>query len=98
MKDVIDVAKALAVAHRADDPATSTIKFFPNGNEIHLLEVSDSAPTTGEVIPFPFAADPSVGVDYASVVILLSKEEWQDVKLGSLALPDGWDLDSAADL
>ena len=98
MREVIDVAKALALAHRANDPGTSTIKFFPNGNEIHLLEVSDAAPTTGEVIPFPFAADPTSGVDYASVVILLSKDEWQDVKLGALSLPQGWDLDSAADL
>jgi len=98
MRQLIDVAKDLALAHRATDPATTTIKFFPNGNEIHLLEVSDAAPTTGEVIPFPFASDPATGVDYASVIILLSRAEWQDVKHGALSLPQGWDLDTAADL
>jgi hypothetical protein len=98
MRPLIDVAKDLALAHRATDPATTTIKLFPNGNEIHLLEVSGSAPTTGEVIAFPFGPDPTSGVDYPSVVILLSQNEWRDVNIGTLSLPQGWDLDTAADL
>lgn len=98
MRPLIDVAKDLALAHRAVDPATTTIKLFPNGKEIHLLEVSASAPTTGEVIPFPFDSDPTTGVDYPSVVILLSQAEWLDVTRGTLSLPHGWDINTAADL
>ena len=98
MRSLTDVAKDLARAHRAGDPATTTIKLFPNGDEIHLLEVSTAAPTTGEVIPFRFAPYPATGVDYPSVVILLSQSEWKDVDQGTLPLPDGWNLEAARDL
>jgi hypothetical protein len=100
MKSVTDVAKELAQSHRESDPATTVIKFFPSGQNgsIRLVEVSASAPTTDEVLPFGFASDPDNGVDYPSVVILLSPEEWQHVQEGSLPLPTGWNLAEAEDL
>ena len=94
------VARELAEAHREADKKTTTIKLFPSSQqeEIHLLEVSAAAPTTGEVLPFGFAADPAHGVDYPSVVILLSPEEWQQVEHGDLSLPSGWNLADAENL
>ena len=94
------VAQELAVAHREADTNTTTIMLFPSSqnDEIHLLEVSTTAPTTGEVLPFGFAADPAHGVEYPSVVILLSPEEWQQVEHGALSLPTGWNLADAENL
>ena len=94
------VARELAIAHRAADNKTSLVKLFPSAqaDEIHLLEVSAGAPTTGEVLPFRFAADVVNGVDYPSVVILLSPEEWQKIETGKLLLPSDWDLTIAEDL
>jgi len=100
MRSLKTVATNLASAHRKADTATSTIKFFPGGaqNEVRLLEVSATAPTTGEVLPFGFGADVANGVDYPSVVILVSPNEWQDIQAGNLRLPSGWDLDAAEDV
>ena len=100
MKAIIDEAKELATAHRRTDPATRIIKFFPavEAGQICLLEVSESAPTTGEIMPFTFSADSGHGVDYPSTVILLSPREWQDVQSGRLPLPPAWDLSAAEDV
>lgn len=97
---LIDVARDLAKAHRRADGQTSVIKLVPvNGKEeIRLVEVSGSAPTTGEPFPYRFEASPAAGVDYPSTVILLSPEEWESVERGDLALPAGWDLTRAEDL
>jgi len=94
------VAAELAAAHRKADKATTLIKLVETGsqNEIHLLEVSASAPNSGEVLPFRFAADPIHGVPYPSIVILLSLQEWQQVQTGIMTLPQGWDLTKAKDL
>jgi hypothetical protein len=94
------VARDLAAAHRREDSKTSTIKFFPGAkkDEVCLLEVSATAPTTGEIMPFRFGADAANGVEYPSIVILVSPHEWQDVQTGKLALPAGWDLATAEDL
>ena len=99
-RPALDVARDLARAHRAADGHTRLIKWFPsNGStEIRLLEVSDSAPTSGDVIPFRFRANPADGIDFPSTVVLLSPDEWQWVQRGELKLPDGWALVDAQDL
>lgn len=100
MRNIKDVAKDLAIAHRQRDPHTTVIKLVPvaPADEIHLLEVSSDAPSTGEVLSVRFNADPESGVDYPSVVVLLSLEEWPAVEAGQLSLPPGWDLSAAEDL
>ncbi len=94
------VARELAKAHRNTDRKTSLVKFFSTAqqNEIHLLEVSAAAPTTGEIMPFRFGENLAQGVDYPSVIILVSPEEWQEVEAGRLPLPADWDLTTAEDL
>ena len=100
MRDLRDVAFDLAKSHREADRDTTTIKFFPSArsNEVCLLEVSSSAPSTDEIMPFRFAADGANSVDYPSVVILLSPQEWEKVQSGNLSLPEGWDLLTAEDI
>lgn len=100
MKPILNEAKKLANAHRGTDPATTIIKFFPaaQAGQICLLEVSAAAPTTGEVMPFTFSADPSHGVNYPSTVILLSPDEWLKVRNGHLPLPPAWNLATAEDV
>lgn len=100
MRSLRSVAVDLAGAHRQADPTTSLIKFFPltSKKEVRLLEVSSAAPTTGEILPFGFGAHDAVGVEYPSVVILVSPAEWDAIRAGTLHLPDGWDLSSAEEL
>ena len=89
-KPIDEIAKELAEAHRKEDPSTKAVFLSEDAAEVHLVEVSGSVATSGEVLPFRFAARPDLGVPYASVVILLSEEEWVRVERGELALPPGW--------
>ena len=96
---MLEVAQELADAHRKYDPATQTVKLF-NGtsDEIRLLEVSGAAHSNGEILPYRFNPDPASGIDYPSVVVLVSPADWEQVQAHRIALPSGWDLTEAHDL
>lgn len=89
---LLDAAKVLAAAHRAEDPQTSAVFLGddPHNSAVRLVEVSGSVESTGEVLPFRFRANPGQGVPFESVIILLSDDEWQRLTRGELRLPDGW--------
>ncbi|MBI2389526.1 MAG: hypothetical protein HYV09_08010 [Deltaproteobacteria bacterium] len=89
-KPIFEVAKELAQAHRAEDPETKSVFLAESDTEVRLVEVSGSVGTSGEVLPFRFAARPDLGVPYASVVVLLSEDDWRRIERGELALPAGW--------
>jgi hypothetical protein len=86
---ILDVAKHLADAHRHEDPATTEIFIAEDPAEVRLVEVSEPVAGSGEVLPFRFAPRPDQGVAYASVVVLLSPDDWKRVERGELALPLG---------
>jgi len=90
VKTTYDVARELARLHRDEDPDTQEVYFFEAPGEVRLLEISGSVGYTGELLPFKFGARPDKGIDYPSVVILLTPEELEDLREGRLALPDGW--------
>lgn len=89
-KSVADVAEELAAAHKHEDPETTAVFLAAALDEVRLVEVSGSVGTSGEVLPYRFAAQPAKGIKYPSVVILLSPEEWSQVQDGRLSLPAGW--------
>jgi hypothetical protein len=93
-------AARLAEAHRKEDPSTQEILLVtdPQFVDVRLLEVSGSAPRSGDILPFGFAARPDLEIHFASVVVLLSPDEWKDVQAGDLNLPPGWDLSKAEKL
>jgi hypothetical protein len=87
-------AQMLATAHRAKEHLTVVmLDPDPSQQEIRLLEVSPATATTRELYPFAFGARPDLGIDYPSVVLLLSPDEWSDVQARRLPLPQGWTLD-----
>ena len=90
LKPIFEVAKELADAHRAEDPETKSVFLADSVDEVRLVEVSGSVGTSGEVLPFRFAPRPDLGVPYASVVVLLSEDDWSRIERGELALPPGW--------
>lgn len=89
-KPIVDVARELAEAHRAEDPETKSVFLADSPDEVRLVEVSGSVGNSGEVLPFRFAPRPDLGVPYASVVVLLSEDDWGRIERGELALPPGW--------
>ncbi len=90
---IADVARKLAEAHRKADPETSAIYLSRDPKEIRLVEVSNEALTTWEVLPIGFDPDPDENIPYPSKIVLLSPEEWDEVKRGNLSLPESWDSD-----
>lgn len=95
LKPIFEVAKELAEAHRAEDPETTSVFLADSPTEVRLIEVSGSVGTSGEVLPFRFAPRPDLGVPYASVVVLLSEDDWGRITRGELELPPGWGTPSA---
>lgn len=76
----------LAAHHLREDPDTTHIFWSEHPEEVRLVEVTKSVESSEEAfaVRLPGAEDPSL------VVILLSPDEWADVKRGKLALP--WDV------
>jgi hypothetical protein len=89
-RSVIDVAQQLADAHRHEDPETKEIYLAEAENEIRLIEVSASLQPTGKVLPFRFTARPDQGIDFPSVIVLLSPAEGDLLRKGKITLPPGW--------
>jgi hypothetical protein len=89
-KAIVEVARELADAHRKEDTANVAVFLAESPVEVRLVEVSRSIDTSGEVLPFRFAARPDLGVPYASVVVLLSEDDWARIERGELALPPDW--------
>jgi hypothetical protein len=90
MKTVLEVAQDLAKFHQQEDPQTQGIYLAAPDDEVRLVEVSGSVATAGEVLPFRFAARPDLDLPYPFTVVLLSVDEWEDVRTGKLKLPLGW--------
>jgi hypothetical protein len=88
----INQARQLAEDHRTNDPDTTNIYFVedPADREVRLLEVSTSVGNAGAVMPVRFTARPEQGLDYPTVIVLLSPEEKAQVDAGNLELPETW--------
>lgn len=82
------VAKMLAGEHMKDDAAITCVLRLPDEHEVRLIEITESVPATGEVLPFRFTPDPP-GVPYSSLVILLHPDDWK--RRDKLDWPPGLD-------
>jgi hypothetical protein len=95
MRDYRATALHLAEAHRREDPGTAQIFLIPDPARaaVRLVEISTSAPRSGDVMPFTFESRPDLDIPFPSTVILLNPEEWEDVLKGDLeGFPAGWVL------
>jgi hypothetical protein len=88
----LETARRLARAHRGSDPGIEMVLLAPDpeAKEIRLLEVTRSAPTTGQPFAVGFAARPDLGVPFPLTILILSPDEWDAAKSGRLELPDGF--------
>lgn len=95
-----ETARQLAAAHRSNDPATLLVLLDPDPDEkeIRLLEVTRSAPTTGEPLPVGFMPRPDLGFAFLCTVLILSQDEWDAVREGRLELPEEWRQDRLEDV
>jgi len=90
-------ARVLARKHFEIEPCISQIFRLREKPEyealsstpIKLLEVNASAVPAG-VMPLHFGAAPAIGITFPSIIIEVTPEEFERIKLKELQLPVGW--------
>ena len=77
----------MARAHREADPTITNVYWFRHNQEVRLVEVDASVPSSpdGKVHPFRFRPSPEDRLFAPSDVALVSPDE-----LGKAELPEGW--------
>jgi hypothetical protein len=94
--DKTEIARKLAGAHRKVEPGISRIlrviadREQDAGEPVKLLEVNPDTSPSG-IVPIAFSADPPQ-IPFPSVVIEVTESEFEKIRAGTLALPDGWRL------
>ncbi len=90
------MAQLLAERHRQFDPAIVQIFRLISDREgdsnepVKLLEVNPDTSPSG-IFPIAIGADPP-SVPFPSIVIEVTPEEFEQIRINRLPLPDGWEL------
>ena len=89
-------AKLLAKENREAEPEISKVLWFPDDNEVRLVELHSAVPSSddGQVHPYFFRPSPADRLPAPSGVALIKPDEF-----GHLKLPVDWgDWNSAVEL
>ncbi|MFH0825100.1 MAG: hypothetical protein V2B18_20300 [Pseudomonadota bacterium] len=80
-------AVKLAAESKVSVPTVKTILWFPDDDEVRLIEVDENTVTTvsGQVEPFYFDASPADDLPVPSGIAIIRPEE-----RGRLTMPTGW--------
>lgn len=97
--DRLDAAKTLARKHYELESDLTVIVFYssrtngaaPSLEPVKLLEVNVNTVPSG-VLPLHFGPAPGSRVDYPSVIIEVTPEEYEKIRRHELSLPAGWDI------
>jgi hypothetical protein len=94
-----DVARDLIAWHFHVEPDLETVYLLHDGDDredepIKLLEVNLGASYSGRVDAYFF--DPAGDITYPSEFAEVSRKEFEMIRAGVLALPEGWSLEGAA--
>jgi hypothetical protein len=101
MSDKNEVAIRLAHAHYRIEPSVSQIFRVTAGDAVEaqpdepikLLEVNAATIPSG-IAPLYFEPLPHGGIDYPTVIIEVTPEEYEQLRAGRLKLPNAWRIDS----
>lgn len=87
LQSIKQQAEELARANREAEPTISETYWFPHEDEVRLVEIDPSAPSSpdGRVHPFRFRPSPADGLPAPSDVALVSPDDFRRAEL-----PEGW--------
>lgn len=99
MKSVDDEARLLAEKHYQIESGVREIVQLDQqveceldrGKKIVLLEVNENTVPSG-IVPIEFGPAPESGINYPSVIVEVTPEEFEQIKTNELPLPNGWSL------
>jgi hypothetical protein len=69
---------------------SADVEFQPN-EPIKLLEVNENTVPAG-IMPLHFGPSPASGIDFPSVIVEVTPEEYEKILTNLLSLPEGWTL------
>jgi hypothetical protein len=80
-------AKYLASENLKADKDISKVYWFPDSQEVRLIELQNAVPANGDekIFPFYFSADPKRGLRWTTAIALIRPEEFR-----KLTLPEAW--------
>lgn len=80
-------AEFLATENRQADPEIRDVFWFPDHDEVRLVETSPDVPRSsdGQAHPFYFRPAPQDNLSAPSAIVLIRPDEVRQVRL-----PDGW--------
>ncbi len=95
-----EIAKDLARKHYEIEPGTTRIfklRDQPDVEQlsstpIKLLELNIDTTPSG-IMPLYFGPVPSSGIPYPSVIVEVTPDEFERIKVRELKLPEGWTID-----
>lgn len=90
--DFLDTVIYLVKSHLKCDRKMTKVFLCSTENDgvIRLLEVSESVPPLGRILPFDFNAAPNDGISYPSSLILIAPEDMEGIETGRINLPANW--------
>jgi len=95
------IAATYAKRHKETDPAIRAIHYLPTGappNEIRLVEVNEAITGTASPEPIDFGVDSGTPNQHKLIVFDVTPEQWNEVRKGTLPLPEGWTLKDSQEL
>jgi hypothetical protein len=69
---------------------SASVEICPD-EPIKLLEVNENTVPSG-IMPIQFGPSPASGLDYPTVIVEVTPDEYEKIRTGELRLPDGWTL------
>ena len=87
LEEVREMAIRLARDNKEGEPTITRIFWFPDAEEVHLLEVDADMTPSEEVLAFYFPPSKEVNIPLPSGIALIRPEE---VRSPKVKLPEGW--------
>jgi hypothetical protein len=69
---------------------SAEVEFRPN-EPIKLLEVNENTVPSG-IMPIQFGPSPASGINYPSIIVEVTPDEFQQIQNHQLELPHGWKI------
>lgn len=94
-----EVARKLAEVHYDLEPGITRIfklQGHPESEElpnapIKLLEINADTPPTG-IMPLHFGPVPGSGIHYPSIIVEVTPDEFEKIRVRTLKLPEDWTI------
>jgi len=90
-----------AKRYKETDPGIREIYYLPDGapaNEIRLVEVKEAITGTAAPDFIDFGVNGGAANEHKLIVFDVTPEQWEEIREGTLPLPEGWTLKGSQEI